>query len=128
MNELVRALYCSVEGDETTVELDCGVIHPVILFYPDIIQIQHCGCFISVDDLKNHKKLVEHLIDHLNDQTPTGEWHLVVEEEGVYLEYYADLERQCSQEVLCEIVTMLVDTAEIVKEAACYIAQNQEPL
>lgn len=128
MNELVRALYFSVEGDVTTVELDCGDVHPVVLFYPDKIQIQHCGCFISVDDLKNHKKLVEHLIDHLNDQTPTGEWHLAVEEEGVYLEYYAESERQCSQEVLCEIVTMLVDTAETVKEFAWYIAQNQETL
>jgi len=126
MNELVRGLYCSIDGDETTLELDCGDVHPVVLFYPDKIQIQHCGCFFLLNDLKKHKKLVEKLVNHLNGQTPAGEWRLAAEEEGVYLEYYAELDRQCSQEVLCGIVQMLVDTAGIVKEAAWYIAQNQE--
>ncbi len=129
MNELVRGLYCSIDGDETTLELDCGDVHPVVLFYPDKIQIQHCGCFFLLNDLNTHKKLVEHLVNHLNKQTPAGEWRLAEEDgEGFYLEYFAGLDRQCSQEVLCEIVEMLVDTAEIVKEAACYIAQNQETL
>lgn len=128
MNELVRALYCSAEGDETTVELDCGDVHPVVLFYPDKIQIQHCGCFLLRQDLKRNKELVERLINYLNgcNETSKGEWRLAAEEEGVYLEYYAEMDRQCSQEVLCGIVQMLVDTAGIVKEAAWYITQNQE--
>jgi len=41
MNELVRGLYCSIDGDETTLELDCGDVHPVVLFYPDKIHLTH---------------------------------------------------------------------------------------